>query len=121
MLISEKRRKGFGALDALANAEGYHRSSAPLNQWVALLSMKYRRAPLPVSRGLQKALKALMRRRVVADPAELGDLARRYLLLGDAQLLLAESRKRPILMSGSFEFAGQPSAERQTQSQTGVR
>lgn len=52
--------------------------------------------------------------------AEIGDLARRYLSLGDAQMLLAESRKRPILISHSFEFAKQSGREKQNQSETGV-
>lgn len=118
VLISGKPGKGFSALDALANEGGYSRSSAALSQWVALLAMKYGRAPLPVSRGLQNAL---MRQGFVDDPGELGDLARRYLFLGDAQILLAESRKRPTPISHSFEFAKQPSTERQTQSEIGVQ
>ena len=118
VLISGKPGKGFSALDALANEGGYSRSSAALSQWVALLAMKYGRAPLPVSRGLQNAH---MRKGFVDDPAELGDLARRYLFLGDAQMLLAESRKRPTPISHSFEFAKQPSTERQTQSGIGVQ
>ena len=104
-------------MDAPAKTGGYRRSSAPLNQWVALLAMKYGRAPLPVSRGLQKAL---MRQGVVDDPAELGDLARRYLFLGDAQTLLAESRKRPTPISHSSEAANQLRTEREIQSETGV-
>jgi hypothetical protein len=79
--------------------------------------MKYGRAPLPVSRGLEKAF---MRQDVADDPAELGELARRYLFLGDAQVLLAESRRRPSPISHS-EFTKQLSTERQTQSETGVR
>ena len=118
VLISGKSGKGFSALDALANEGGYSRSSATLSQWVALLAMKYGRAPLPVSRGLQKAL---MRQGFVHDPAELGDFALRYLFLGDAQMLLAESRKRPTPISHSFEFAGQLSTDRQTPSETGVQ
>jgi hypothetical protein len=80
--------------------------------------MKYGRAPLPVSSDLQKAL---LRQGVAEDPAELGDLARRYLFLGDAQILLAESRKRPISISHSFESANQVETETQTQPETGVR
>ena len=112
-----KPGKGFSALDRVVNEGGCRDSSAPLGQWVALLAMKYGRAPLPVSRGLEKAL---MRQGVDDDPAELGDLARRYLFLGDAQMLLAESRKRPTAVSHS-EFTKQLSTERQTQSETGVR
>ena len=116
VLINGKPGKGFSALGALANeGGGYSRSSAPLSHWVALLAMKYGRAPLPVSRGLEKAF---MRQRVADDPAELGELARRYLFLGDAQMLLAESRRRPTPISHSIEFAKQLSTA--TQSETGV-
>ena len=55
------------------------------------------------------------------DPAELGDLASRYLFLGDAQTLVAESGERPTPFSHSLEFAKQLSTERQTQSETGVQ
>lgn len=113
--ISGKSGKGFSALDATASR---FRSSAPLSQWVALLAMKYGRAPLPVSRDLEEAL---LRQGVAEDPAELGDLARRYLFLGDAKILLAESRKRPIPISHSFDSAMQVETETQTQLETGVR
>lgn len=118
VLISGGPEKGFGALDALANEGGYSRSSAALSQSVPLLAMKYGRSPLTVSRALKKTL---MRHGVVDDAAELGDLARRYLFLGDAQMLLAESRKRPTSISHSIEFAKQLGRERQTQLETGVR
>jgi hypothetical protein len=62
-----------------------------------------------------------MRQGLVGDPAELADLARRYLFLGDAQMLLAESRKRPTPIANSLEFVKQFIAERQTQSEIGVR
>ena len=107
----------------MANAGVYSRLSAPLSQnaplsqWVALLAMKYNRAPLPVSRSLEKAL---MRQGLASDPAELGDFARRYLFLGDAQMLLAESRKRPTPISRTVEDTRQLSIERQTQSENGV-
>lgn len=41
--------------------------------------------------------------------------------LGDAQILLTESRERPTPLSHSFEFTKQLGKERQAQSQTGVR
>lgn len=116
--FSGKPGKGFSALDAQANEGRRGRSSAALGEWVALLAMKYGRAPLPVSRGLEKLL---MRRGLIGDPAELADLARRYLFLGDAQMLLAESRKRPTPIANSMEFVRQLNAERQTQPETGVR
>ena len=122
VIISGKPGKGFSVLDAMANAGLFNRSSAPLSQWVALLAMKYRRAPLPVSRGVRRALqKALTRQGAGDNPAELGDLARRYLLLGDAQMLLAESRKRPTPISHSLIFAKQLNTEGQTQPETGVQ
>jgi hypothetical protein len=117
VLISGKPGKGFRALDAWASEGCCAHSSPLLGHWVALLAMKYGRAPLPVSRGLEKAF---MRQGVADDPAELGELARRYLFLGDAQMLLAESRKRPSAISHS-EFTKQLSRERQTQSEIGVR
>jgi hypothetical protein len=116
--FSGKPGKGFSALDAAANQGGCRWPSPALGEWVALLAMKHGRAPLPVSRGLEKAL---MRQGLVDDPAEFGDLARRYLFVGDARILLAESRKRPTPISHSFAFAKQSSRERQTQSETGVR
>ena len=116
VLINGKPGKGFSALGALANeGGGYSRSSAPLSHWVALLAMKYGRAPLPVSRGLEKAF---MRQGVADDTAELGELARRYLFLGDAQMVLAAARRRPTPISHSIEFAKQLSTA--TQSETGV-
>lgn len=118
VLISGELGKAFNAPDAVACEGGYSRLSVPLTQWVALLAMKYGRAPLPVSRGLKRAL---MRQGIADDPAELGDLARRYLFLGDAQMLLAESRRQPIPISHSFELAKQLGTEKQTQSETGVR
>jgi hypothetical protein len=62
-----------------------------------------------------------MRQGLAGDPAELADLARRYLFLGDAQMLLAESRKGPTPIANSLEFVEQLNTERQTQSETGVR
>ena len=113
-----KPGKGFSALDALANEGGCPQSPAPLGEWVALLAMKYRRAPLPVPRRLERAL---MCQGLGAHTSELGDLARRYLLfLGDARMLLAESRKRPIPLANSLHLVKQLSTEGQTQPETGV-
>ena len=58
-----------------------------LGHLVALLAMKTGRAPLPVSSAL---CKSLVRRGLVRDLEDLGDLARRYLFLGDERMLLAE-------------------------------
>lgn len=114
--FSGKPGKGFSALDALANKGSCPQSPAPLGEWVALLAMKYRRAPLPVPRGLEKAL---MCQGFANDPSGLGDLARRYLFLGDARMLLIESR-RPSFFTNSLQSVKQSSNERQTSSETGV-
>lgn len=111
-----KPGKGFSALDALANKGGCPRSPAPLGEWVALLAMKYRRAPLPVPRGLEKAL---MYQGLAGDSSELGDLALRYLFFGDARILLAESR-RPTPLTNSLQLVKHSSQEGQTPSETGV-
>ena len=120
VLIIRKLGKGLRALDDLSNASGYSGSSSPLSQWAALLALKYRRASLPVSHGLQKALQKALKRQSIVDGAELVDLARRYFFLGEAQMLPAELRKRPTPISHSLEFDKQVSTERQTQSETGV-
>jgi hypothetical protein len=62
-----------------------------LGDWVVLLAMQRRRAPLPVSSVLWKGL---LREGFPNDLDELGILARRYLFLGDARMLLAELRIR---------------------------
>src|SRR6267378_838363 len=62
-----------------------------LGDWVVLLAMKHRRAPLPVSSALWKGL---LRKGFPNDLDELAIFARRYLFLGDARLLLAELRIR---------------------------
>jgi hypothetical protein len=85
---------------------------------VALLAMKYRRAPLPVPRSLERALAC---QGLVDDPTEHSDLARRYPFLGDAQILLAEPRKWPAPITNSLELAGQLDAAKQIQWETGVQ
>jgi hypothetical protein len=62
-----------------------------LGDWVVLLAMKHRRAPLPVSSTLWKAL---LRQGFLNDLDELGNIARRISFLGDERLLLAELRIR---------------------------
>ena len=112
-----KPGKGFSALEAVANRGNCSPSPARLSKWVALLAMKHGRAPLPVSRTLEKAL---VRQGLVYDPSELGDFARRYLFLGDARILLAESRKRPTSIANSLELVKPSNAEGQTKPETGV-
>lgn len=63
-----------------------------LVDFVALLAMKERRAPLPVSSALSKGL---LRRGLPNNPLQLGTFARRYLFLGDEGILLAELNRRP--------------------------
>jgi hypothetical protein len=62
-----------------------------LGDWVVLLGMNRRRAPLPVSSALWKGL---LRKGFPNGLDELAIFARRYLFLGDARLLLAELRIR---------------------------
>src|SRR5260370_17290011 len=62
-----------------------------LGDWVVLLAMKHRRAPLPVSPALWKGL---LRKGFPNGLDELAVFARRYLFLGDPRLLLAELRIR---------------------------
>ena len=54
------------------------------------------------------------------DPAEPGELARRYPLLRDAQTFVGESQKRPSPIANLLESVKQFSTETQTQSETGV-
>lgn len=68
-----------------------------LGEWVVLLAMKGRGARLPVSSTLWKGL---LREGL---PNDLGELARRYLFLGDARVLLAELRMRSITTAPARE------------------
>lgn len=63
-----------------------------LGDVIALLAMKQRRAPLPVSPAL---LRSLWLRGFPENLAELESFARRFLFLGDARVLLAELRRGP--------------------------
>ncbi len=82
MMFCDARKGRFEWRDAIARL---------LGDWVVLLAMKHRRAPLPVSSALWKGL---LREGLPNDLDELAILARRYLFLGDAQMLLAELRMR---------------------------
>ena len=62
-----------------------------LRQQVVLLAMKDGRAPLPVSATLWKGL---LRRGVLNDLDDLGNIARRLSFLRDERMLLAELRIR---------------------------
>lgn len=66
---------------------------APLfEHWVIMLAIQHRRAPLPVSSLLWKKI---LRRGYPNNLDELAKLARRYLLMGDTRMLLADLRARP--------------------------
>jgi hypothetical protein len=78
--------------DARKGQFEWRNTIAPLlGDWVVLLAMKHRRAPLPVSSALWKGL---LRKGFPKGLDELAIFARRYLFLGDARLLLAELRIR---------------------------
>jgi hypothetical protein len=81
--------------DARKGQFEWRNTIAPLlGDWVVLLAMKHRRAPLPVSSALWKGL---LRKGFPNDLDELAILARRYLFLGDERLLLAELRIRTAI------------------------
>ncbi len=81
--------------DARKGQFEWRNTIAPLlGDWVVLLAMKHRRAPLPVSSALWKGL---LRKGFPNGLDELAIFARRYLFLGDARLLLAELPVREIL------------------------
>jgi hypothetical protein len=61
-----------------------------LGNTIALLAMKHRRAPVPVSSAL---LRTLWMRSFPGNLAELESFARRLLFLGDERMLLAELRR----------------------------
>ena len=63
-----------------------------LRDIIALLAMKQRRAPLPVSPAL---LRSLWLRGFPGSLVELESFARRFLFLGDDRMLLAELRRGP--------------------------
>jgi len=63
-----------------------------LGDVIALLAMKQRRAPLPVSPAL---LRSLWLRGFPENLVELESFARRFLFLGDDRMLLAELRRGP--------------------------
>jgi hypothetical protein len=82
MMLRDARKGQFEWLNTIAPL---------LGDWVVLLAMKHRRAPLPVPSALWKGL---LREGFPNDLDELAILARRYLFLGDARILLAELRIR---------------------------
>jgi len=77
-----------------------------LGDIVALLAMKHRRAPLPVSTAL---LRTLWMRGFPGNLAELESFARRLLFLGDERMLLAELRRGPAPIASMPENSLGPS------------
>jgi len=63
-----------------------------LRQHILLLAMKHGQAPIPLSRAV---CRGLLRRGVLSDLQALGNIARRFLFLGDERMLLAEIKYGP--------------------------
>jgi len=96
--LAERKRRMEQVENAITPSSGPGITSACLlADLVALIAMMQRRAPLPISAGLKERVS---RRNSPASLLELGDLARRYLFLGDERMLLAEM-KRPRMRSTS--------------------
>jgi len=77
-----------------------------LGDVIALLAMKHRRAPVPVSSAL---LRTLWMRGFPENLAELESFARRLLFLGDERMLLAELRRGPAPIASRPENSPGPS------------
>ena len=77
-----------------------------LGDAIALLAMKHRRAPLPVSSAL---LRTLWMRGFPGNLAELESFARRLLFLGDERMLLAELRRGRAPIAFRPENSQEPS------------
>ena len=77
-----------------------------LGHVIALLAMKHRRAPVPVSSAL---LRTLWMRGSPENLAELESFARRLLFLGDERMLLAELRRGPAPIASRPENSPGPS------------
>lgn len=77
-----------------------------LGDWVVLLAMKHRRAPLPVSSALWRGL---LRQGFLNDLDELGSIAHRFSFLGDERLLLAELRIRTATTPPAREISSKES------------
>jgi hypothetical protein len=81
---------------------------APLfGHWVVMLAIHYRRAPIPVS---PKLWKTILRRGFPSNLDELAKLARRYLLIGDPRMLLAELRTWPRIPAQTLGVVEVPEA-----------
>jgi hypothetical protein len=71
-----------------------------LRQHVLLLAMTNGRAPIPLSPAV---CRALLRRGVLNDLQALGNIARRFLFLGDGRMLLAEIKYGPTTVPPAQE------------------
>jgi DNA-binding NtrC family response regulator len=79
--------------DEMPTELAFSNLGAPLlRHIVAALAIRHGRAPLPVSRTLWKRL---MDRGVPSCVEELFEVARRYMFLGDARMLIAELNAKP--------------------------
>lgn len=88
-------QQGLNAQPAVSHGD-MARTMAPLfGQVVALLAMKYGRAPLPVSPSL---VRWMARNSFSPDVDEMTNFARRYLFLGDERMLLAELKRHSASM-----------------------
>jgi len=67
---------------------------------VILLAMKHGRAPMPVTPNLWNSL---LRRGILNDLYELGNVAGRFSFLGDGRMLLTELRHGPAKMPADPE------------------
>lgn len=83
----------YVARDTIFAPNELRKTIAPLfGHYVVMLAMQHRRAPVPVSSRLWKEI---VRLGLPNNLDELARLARRYLLIGDRRMLLAELRARP--------------------------
>ena len=91
-LWQTRQEQGMGILNGQTGPSELRKTMRVLlRHQVVLLAMKHGRAPLPVSPALWKGL---LRRGVLNDLYELGNIARRLSFLGDGRMLLAELKIR---------------------------
>jgi hypothetical protein len=86
----------MGILDGQTGPELQKTMVLLLRHQIVLLAMKDGRAPLPVSPALWRGL---LRRGVLNDLYELGNIARRLSFLGDERMLLTELKFRTATKS----------------------
>jgi DNA-binding NtrC family response regulator len=102
------------AQDTIFAPNEVRKTIAPLfGHYVVMLAMQHRRAPVPVSSGLWKEI---VRLGLPNDLDELAKLARRYLLMGDTRMMLAELRARLRIPRRAPRAAGRNGLESQSDS-----